>query len=202
MSKIYKRFNYYILLFYIFIFLCVVYYYYPQYYCYYHFRYGFKVWSLCSARGMGLYFEPYCGADTDISDIGLGQGPNVVMSLIEKAGVQRGSELYFDNLFTSFSLLQKLSSLGIGGTGTVRNNKLHRVPLPEAKTVENMERVLHDLCTRVTYSVQSGGIKRLSTLPATSTTLLGRMAATCPTKGEPKGTANKPAETYLSPGLM
>ncbi len=87
---------------------------------------------------MGLYFEFYCGADTDISDIGLGH--NVVMSLIEKAGVQRGSELYFDNLFTSFPLLQKLSSLDIGGTGTVRNNKLHRVPLPEAKTVEKMER--------------------------------------------------------------
>ncbi len=112
-----------------------MYYYYPQYYYYYYYysRYDFKVWALCSAKVMGLYFEPYCGADTDISDIGLSQGPNVVMSLIGKAGVQRGSELYFDNLFTSFSLLQKLSSLGIGGTGTVRNNKLHRVLCPRLK---------------------------------------------------------------------
>ncbi len=62
------------------------------------------------------------------------------MSLVRKTGVQRGSELYFDNLFTSFHLLQKLSSLGIGETVTVRNNKLLRVPLPEAKTVGKMER--------------------------------------------------------------
>ncbi len=54
------------------------------------------------------------------------------MSLIEKTAVQCGSELYLDNLFTSFPLLQKLSSLGIGETGTARNNKLLRVPLPEA----------------------------------------------------------------------
>ncbi len=43
-------------------------------------------------------------------------------------------------MFTSFPLLQKLSSLGIGETGTVRNKKLLRVPLPEVKTVEKMER--------------------------------------------------------------
>ena len=95
---------------------------------------------MCSADGMGLYFEPYCGADTAIPDIGLGQGPNVVMSLTKKADVHRGSAIYFDNLFTSFPLLHQLSDLGIGGTGTVRKNRLHRVPLPDAKSVEKMER--------------------------------------------------------------
>lgn len=98
------------------------------------------MWTLCSADGMGLYFEPYCGADTDILDIGLGQGPNVVMSLSQKAGVLRGSSIYFDNLFTSFPLLQRLSELGVGGTGTLRKNRLNRVPLPEAACVEKMER--------------------------------------------------------------
>ena len=89
---------------------------------------------------MGLCFEPYCGSDTDIADAGLGQGPNVVMSLVEKAGVLQGSSVYFDNIFTSFPLLQQLSSRGIGGTGTVRRNRLHRVPLPDAKDAEKMER--------------------------------------------------------------
>ena len=89
---------------------------------------------------MGVYFEPYCGTDTDIADFGLGQGPNVVISLLEKASVQHGSEIFFDNLFTSFPLLEKLSSIGIGGTGTVRQNRLHRVPLPSAKAVDKMER--------------------------------------------------------------
>ena len=81
---------------------------------------------------MGLHFEPYCGSDTKIPDIGLGQGPNVVMGLVHKAGVQPGSSLYFDNLFTSFPLLENLSALKIGGTGTLRKNRLHHVPLPDA----------------------------------------------------------------------
>ena len=68
---------------------------------------------------MDLYFEPYCEADTAIPDIGLGQRPHVVMSLIKKVDVPRGSAIYFDISFTSFPLLHELSDLDIGGTGTV-----------------------------------------------------------------------------------
>lgn len=117
---------------------------------------------------MGLHFEPYCGADTDIIDTGLGQGPNVVMNLAQKAGVQRGSMIYFDNLFTSFPLLQELSSLGIGGTGTLRKNRLYHVPLPDAATVEKMERGAQCLFTRETRCVRCGGITRLSSYVASN----------------------------------
>ncbi|XP_068240225.1 piggyBac transposable element-derived protein 3-like [Palaemon carinicauda] len=41
-------------------------------------RFGFKVWVACTSDGSLLYFEPYCGSDTKIPDIGLGEGPNVV----------------------------------------------------------------------------------------------------------------------------
>ena len=85
-----------------------------------------------------MWFEPYCGRNTLIEDHGLGQGPNVVLSLVEKAKLGPGSEVYFDNLFTSFPLLEKLSEKQIAYT--VRQNRLYRVDISkkdmEKKTVE------------------------------------------------------------------
>lgn len=86
-------------------------------------RYGYKVWALCTSDGSGVWFEPYCGRNTLIEDKGLGQGPNIVLQLVEQASLQPGSELFFDNLFTSFPLLEKLSEMRIAGTGTVRQNR-------------------------------------------------------------------------------
>ena len=83
-----------------------------------------------------MWFEPYCGRNTLIEDHGLGQGPNVVLSLVEKAKLGPGSEVYFDNLFTSFPLLEKLSGKQIAGTGTVRQNRLHRVDIISKKDME------------------------------------------------------------------
>ena len=60
-------------------------------------RFGFKIWSLCTADGAGVYFEPYCGGDTDVDDEGLGQGPNVVLSLVQKSLLAAGSKVFFDN---------------------------------------------------------------------------------------------------------
>ena len=102
-------------------------------------RYGFKVWALCTSCGAGVWYEPYCGRDTCIEDQGLGQGPNVVLDLIEKAGLPQGSEIYMDNVFTTFPLLEKLSERGIGGTGTVRQNRLNKVPIMKKKQVEKKD---------------------------------------------------------------
>ena len=38
-----------------------------------------------------------------------GAGPNLVVDLVEKAGLVLGSEVYVDNLFTSFPLLAEMS---------------------------------------------------------------------------------------------
>jgi hypothetical protein len=50
--------------------------------------------------------------------------------------VTAGSELFFDNLFTSFPLLTRLSEMEIAGTGTVRQNRLHRLPIASKKDLE------------------------------------------------------------------
>jgi len=94
------------------------------------------VWGLCTSSGCGVYFEPYCGKDTNIVDEGIGQGPNVVLDLVQKSKISPGSQVYFDNLFTSFTLLERLSELKIAGTGTMRQNRIHRVPLKKKKDIE------------------------------------------------------------------
>ena len=103
-------------------------------------RFGYKVWSLCASEGSGVYFEPYCGADTNITDAGLGQGLNVVLDLCEKVNIPPGSEIFFDNLFTSFPLLEQLSEKQIAGTGTVRQNRLAKIPIIKKKALEKKNR--------------------------------------------------------------
>lgn len=99
-------------------------------------RYGFKVWAICTADGCGVWFEPYCGRHTLIQDDGFGQGPNVVLDLVQKVGLLPGSEVFFDNLFTSFPLLEKLSEMGLAGTGTVRQNRLNKIPIITRKVMD------------------------------------------------------------------
>ena len=91
---------------------------------------------MSTSDGSGMCFEPYCGRDTRINDQGLGQGPNVVLDLIEKAGLVPGSDVFFDNLFTSFPLLEQMSARQIAGTGTVRQNRLFKVPVKNKKELE------------------------------------------------------------------
>lgn len=83
-----------------------------------------------------MWFEPYCGRHTLIEDRGFGQGPNVVLDLVEKANLVAGSQLFFDNLFTSFPLLEKLSEMELAGTGTVRQNRLQKIPIVPKKEIE------------------------------------------------------------------
>ena len=59
----------------------------------------------------------------------------MVLDLVQKAHLPAGSEVFFDNLFTTFPLLDKLSERGIAGTGTVRQNRLHKVPIASKKDV-------------------------------------------------------------------
>ena len=99
-------------------------------------RYGFKVWGLCSTSGYTVHLEPYCGASTQLAKSSMGQGPDVVKGLLEKADVSPGSHIYFDNLFTSLPLLVWMSEKGLGGTGTMTQTRMIAIPLPSRKTFE------------------------------------------------------------------
>ena len=103
-------------------------------------RFGFKLYLLASPAGYLYHAEPYCGSDTQLSEVSFGLGRNAVLSLVQACHVPAGSKLYFDNWFTSLSLLDKLRADGIGGTGTIRADRCEKAPLQTKKELEKKER--------------------------------------------------------------
>jgi len=103
-------------------------------------RFGYKLFSLASPKGYLHHAEPYCGADTKLLETSFGLGGNVVLSLAEFCHVSLGSKLFFDNWFTSLSLLDELKKRNIGGTGTIRADRCQNAPLPSKKDLEKRGR--------------------------------------------------------------
>ena len=110
-------------------------------------RFGFMLWCLASTDGYLFHAEPYCGADTKLSDTDLGQGADVVLGLIEKCSLSSGSSVTFDNFFTSFPLLDDLSKRGIGGLGTIRKNRLENAAIPSKQAMKKTEKGFYDCST-------------------------------------------------------
>ena len=81
---------------------------------------GFKVWAMADALNGYLYdFNVYTGA-TGLRETGLGE--NIILTLSESVKGKH-HQLYFNNFFTSFTLLEKLLSQGTYGCGTIRTNR-------------------------------------------------------------------------------
>ena len=59
--------------------------------------------------------KPYCGKDTDLQENGLGQGPDVVLGMIEKCDLTKVSTVAMDNFFNTLTLLDKLTDMGMYG---------------------------------------------------------------------------------------
>jgi len=118
-------------------------------------RFGYKNWALCSSSGYMYAFDIYVGKTEQDTKTELGAGGDVVMNLIKKAGVKEheGYKLYFDNYFTSIKLLNKLSSLGICATGTVRENRLSNCPLPKKETFKKTAKHSHQFAASSTLLV-------------------------------------------------
>jgi len=106
-------------------------------------RFGYKVWIMASDTGELLACQPYGGAATHIEDYGLGQGPNVVLGLVEEYGPLPGTKVYVDNLFTSMDLLDAMGDKQLGLTGTLCLNRLHGIPLPTKKESSKLKRGEH-----------------------------------------------------------
>lgn len=71
-------------------------------------RFGFKNWALCASTGYMVSFSAYTGKTAEKKDFGL--GGDVVLNLIElgKLPSESGIKIYFDNFFTSLSLMRHL----------------------------------------------------------------------------------------------
>ena len=92
-------------------------------------RFGFKEWALCSNTGYTYKFSVYQGASATPREQPLGS--QVVLNLLNDTPV--GASIYFDNFFTSISLIQQLTAKQYRATGTIRLNRVPDYPFGEKK---------------------------------------------------------------------
>ena len=108
-------------------------------------RFSYKMWVLTTPLGYVLQFEVYQGAHGRQTEyLGLGVGGSVVIDMISEFQEEIGSSyhLRFDNLFTSYNLVDCLTLKGIARIGTLRSSRLGDTPLKSVKEMETPKRGL------------------------------------------------------------
>ena len=84
-------------------------------------KWGMKYWVVADTSGYTLDFNLYVGKDEGYSAKGLSY--DVVMTLVQRFAFQ-GYEVYFDNFYTSHTLLNDLLELEIVATGTLNVKRI------------------------------------------------------------------------------
>ncbi|XP_055910542.1 piggyBac transposable element-derived protein 3-like [Eupeodes corollae] len=82
----------------------------------------------------------------------MGLGAAVILELHSRLPPELGPyNLYFDNYFTGFPLLKYLRDQNVGGTGTVRENRLENCKLPSCKEMRKKPR--GELCHQMSSEI-------------------------------------------------
>lgn len=106
-------------------------------------RFGYKDWMICSSTGYCYRFDTYCGAKQNIDKItkeSLPLGSRVVLDLLSVVEEPKDHIIFFDNYFTSHDLMKTLRQSGYRATGTVRDNRIKKCPLPDQKQMKKENR--------------------------------------------------------------
>ncbi|CAH1997315.1 unnamed protein product [Acanthoscelides obtectus] len=110
-------------------------------------RFDYKIWCLNTTMGYLVDFEIYQGKSVtpdSVIERNFGKAAAPLVKMLEGPPDNIKSfpfSFYFDNLFTSFSLLSYLRLKGYGGTGTMRDNRIPKgCPLLDKKHLQKKER--------------------------------------------------------------
>lgn len=112
-------------------------------------RYGFKFWVGATRLGYINWFEPYQGASTYVNELykPMGVGATVVLTYADKL-IDKWPDirfhLFFDNFFSSPILFERLHEKGLGGTGTVRENRIPNLIIKDTKILKKEKRGAFD----------------------------------------------------------
>lgn len=110
-------------------------------------RFGYKAWVLATPSGYCVNFDVYQGRKSQQTDEKLGLGESVVTNfakLLQTNFPDFECSLFFDNFFTSTTLISKLGEMGFGATGTVRENRTDKCPLQQSFQMKKRERGVFD----------------------------------------------------------
>ena len=121
-------------------------------------KWGMKYWVVADITGYTLDFDLYVGREAEHSENGLSY--DVVMKLVHRFAFQ-GYEVYFDNFYTSPTLLKDLLELEIVATGTLnvqrKNVPVEVISLKKAVEKSSISRgtgyYFRGIDSKVTYCV-------------------------------------------------
>lgn len=103
-------------------------------------RFGYKDWMICSSSGYCYQFDTYCGAKGGQKTHKMPLGSRVVLELLEVVSTPSDHVVFFDNYFSSHFLLKQLRDMGYRASGTVRDNRIKKCPLPSKSEGRKIER--------------------------------------------------------------
>ncbi|KAL1245631.1 PiggyBac transposable element-derived protein [Trichinella spiralis] len=101
-------------------------------------RFGYKIWTMSSANGYPYALKIYAGKDERKKSEPLGM--KVIEEMISVLERPVKHELYFNNFFASYDLLEKLSDKMIRATGTIRNSRTRKIPIMPVDEMERQRR--------------------------------------------------------------
>ena len=96
------------------------------------------LWVLASATGVPYKIEIYQGMTNQGSDEAL--GTRAAKNALEICKNPKDHSVYFDNFFSSYSLICDLTTKGFRATGTMRNDRIMKCPLVDVKKMKKNKR--------------------------------------------------------------
>lgn len=108
------------------------------------YKWGFKMFTRAGVSGIIYDFAMYVGEGTCPS-YGLGISSDIVLHLSKTIPENQNFKLFFDNWFTSVSLMIALKQRGILAVGTIRANRIKNCELKSEKELQKYGRGSSDL---------------------------------------------------------
>ncbi|XP_067646949.1 piggyBac transposable element-derived protein 3-like [Eurosta solidaginis] len=106
-------------------------------------RFGYKAWMLASSCGYCYDLDVYCGKNS-VEARNIPLGASVVLNFVEKIPNPERHAIFFDNYFTTHSLMRQLADMKLKASGTVRENRISNCKLDNNKIFKRRSRGSYD----------------------------------------------------------
>jgi hypothetical protein len=87
-----------------------------------------------------MQFEPYQGKQVDRPNSEFGLGASVILNLVKILPKNIPFKIYVDRFFSSLKLVDRITKLGYGYTGTVMKNRLEGCPISKGENKGKLSR--------------------------------------------------------------
>jgi hypothetical protein len=108
-----------------------------------------KSFVLCGKSGQPYVFIMYQGSSTELDngDVAkFGFGASVVIHLSQRLSTP-GHQIFMDNYFTTYQILELLKTKGMNAAGTIREKRFNKLPLLSDPVMKKRERGYSDEVT-------------------------------------------------------